>query len=147
MHRSTPRHHEHETSKSTGPQRAYSSHLLVVRRRIPLRPCGSIPVRLTPLEALGRELVRRKAAGAWGKAAGDDDGLFAVPRLVVRHDPIRHQIRRSRQHMSEASASHDMCGTCKFHASKIQLCSVRTVIRRKLAHCVWSFSGDAKQYA
>lgn len=39
------------------PSGAY--HLLVVCWRVPLRPRRGIPVRLAPLEALGRQLVRR----------------------------------------------------------------------------------------
>lgn len=62
------------------------SHLLVVRWRVPLRPRRGIPVRLAPLEALGRQLVRRQATRARCEATGDDDRLLPVPGLVVRHD-------------------------------------------------------------
>ena len=63
-----------------------SSYLLVVRRRVPLRSRGSIPVRLAPFEALGSQLVRREAARPRREATRDHDRLLPVPSLVVGHD-------------------------------------------------------------
>ena len=62
-------------------------HLLVVRRRVSLRPSCGVPVRLPPLEALRRELVRRETARPRSKAARDHDRLLPVPLFVVRHYP------------------------------------------------------------
>ena len=57
-----------------------------MRRRVPLRSRGSVPVRLAPLEPLRGELVRGEAARPWREAARDHDRLLPVPGLVVRHD-------------------------------------------------------------
>lgn len=53
-------------------------------------------MRLSPLEPLRRQLVRCKAARSGGEATSDDDSLFPVPRLVVRHNPGTNKKTRLR---------------------------------------------------
>lgn len=61
-------------------------HLLVVAGQVALGIVALVGVARAPLEARGRQLVRRQGARARREGACDDDGLLAIPGWIVGHD-------------------------------------------------------------
>mmetsp|Transcript_8139 Transcript_8139/g.19407 ORF Transcript_8139/g.19407 Transcript_8139/m.19407 type:complete len:378 (-) Transcript_8139:6017-7150(-) len=71
-------------------------HLLRVGGQETRRVGACVLVRLTPLEALGRNAVGCQRAAAWREAAGNDDRLVSQPRLVVcQHSGMEGHVLRT----------------------------------------------------